>query len=85
MKTLDFKNKKVAVLGLGMEGISNAEFFTKKSARVTILDQKDKAQIEPEYLRRAEKIGAGFVFGKEYLKELDSFDLIVRSPGVSLD
>lgn len=36
----DFKNKKIAVIGEGLEGKSSAEFLKKKGAEVTILDQK---------------------------------------------
>ncbi len=36
----DWKNKKVAVLGLGIEGLSSAHFLAQKGAKVTTLDQK---------------------------------------------
>jgi len=78
-----FKNKKVAVLGLGIEGISSAEYLNSKGAKVTILDQKEKNKLEPEYLRRSEKIKAESISGKNYLENLNQFDLIVRSPGIN--
>ena len=58
---MDFKNKKIAVIGKGLEGQSSAKFLKEKGADVTILDENDSA---------------------DYLKNLDSYDLIVRSPGV---
>ncbi len=60
----DFKGKKIAVLGLGVEGESSVEFFKKQGAQVSVLDIKDN---------------------KGYLKDLNQYDIIVRSPGVRLD
>ena len=39
--TSEFKGKKVAVLGGGIEGISSAEFLKKHGAEVTILYEKE--------------------------------------------
>lgn len=37
---MNFKNKKIAVIGKGIEGLSSAEFLKKQGADVTILDKK---------------------------------------------
>ncbi|MGA2968078.1 MAG: UDP-N-acetylmuramoyl-L-alanine--D-glutamate ligase [Candidatus Levyibacteriota bacterium] len=37
---IDFKNKKIAVVGEGIEGVSSAKFLKAKGAEVTILDKK---------------------------------------------
>src|SRR3989344_9158469 len=37
---MDFKNKKIAIIGEGIEGISSAKYLKSKGAKVTILDQK---------------------------------------------
>lgn len=60
---IDFKNKKVAVLGLGIEGSSSASFLKQQGAQVSELDLKED---------------------RDYLKDLDRFDVVVRSPGVKL-
>ena len=57
----DFKNKKIAIIGAGIEGISSEKFFKEKGGMVTLLDKTQ---------------------GDDYLKDLDKYDLIVRSPGV---
>jgi len=62
MKT-NFKNKKIAVIGKGIEGESSFSFFKKLGASVDILDKNKE---------------------ESYLRNLDNYDLIVRSPGVKL-
>ncbi|QQG40807.1 MAG: UDP-N-acetylmuramoyl-L-alanine--D-glutamate ligase [Candidatus Levyibacteriota bacterium] len=47
----DFKDKKIAVLGMGIEGESSAEFLRKRGANVAELDQK----IDKDYLEYLEK------------------------------
>lgn len=64
MQLKKFQNKKIAVIGEGIEGVSSAKFLKKQGANVTTLDKKQ---------------------GKDYLKNLDKYDLIVRSPGVKLE
>lgn len=58
---MNYKDKKIAVIGNGIEGQDAKKFLELKGSIVTILDQTD---------------------GKDYLKNLNRFDLIVRSPGV---
>ncbi len=60
----NFKNKKIAVIGKGVEGISSTNFLKKMGGKVTILDKKQ---------------------GKDYLSNLEEYDLIVKSPGVKLE
>ena len=78
----DWNNKKVCVIGAGVEGISSAKFFKKHGALVTILDQKLRSELEQDVLREVENLDVQFVFGDEYLQNLSSYDLLVRSPGV---
>ncbi len=60
---MNFKNLKIAVIGLGIEGEASIKYLSSKGAKVTALDQKQ---------------------GEDYLKDLNSYDLVVRSPGVKL-
>ncbi|MBU2632337.1 UDP-N-acetylmuramoyl-L-alanine--D-glutamate ligase [Patescibacteria group bacterium] len=92
---LDFKNnphdakamrgKKVAVLGLGIEGLSSARFLAGRGAKVSVFDKREKSKIETTYLKALEKLGIDFYGGENYLEKLNNFDLVVRSPGVRLD
>lgn len=54
-------NKKVAILGYGLEGQDAEKYYRDLGDDVSILDKK---------------------FDKNYLKNLEDFDIVVRSPGV---
>jgi len=117
---IEWKNKKVAVLGLGVEGLSSAKFLIKNGAQVTILDRKDERELSKDIQdlgiysssesfrsfseggesRRSNNVTMKqlnnkdssrltsfartitFHGGEDYLKNLNDFDVIVRSPGV---
>lgn len=78
----DFKNKKIAILGLGVEGVATAKFLAEKGGKIWILDNNKKENIDQEFLTSVEKIAEGFICGENYLETLSDFDMIVRSPGV---
>ncbi|OGH14577.1 MAG: UDP-N-acetylmuramoylalanine--D-glutamate ligase [Candidatus Levybacteria bacterium RIFCSPLOWO2_02_FULL_37_10] len=73
-----FKNKKIAVIGLGIEGLSSVKFFKKQEAKVIALDQK------PSFAKASKGRQEKIMLGRDYLKNLDQYDLVVRSPGVKL-
>ena len=77
-----FKNKKVAILGLGAEGLSTGVFLSKFGADLTFFDQKDEKDISPEILGQARGLGE-VVAALDAFTKLIGFDLIVRSPGIS--
>jgi UDP-N-acetylmuramoylalanine--D-glutamate ligase len=64
---------KVAILGYGIDGASAAGYWHKKGDDITVCDQKTDLLL-PEY--------ATAKLGPDYLKDLDQFDILVRSPGV---
>ncbi len=63
----------VAVLGFGSQGASSLEYWQNKGHNVTVCDQNESLEL-PDGV--AAQLGGG------YLKGLDRFDLIVRSPSV---
>lgn len=71
---MEYKGKKVAIIGFGTEGKSAYNYFQKHGAEVEIREE-DKSIELPE--------GAFSVTGASYLDGLDEFDVIVRSPGVN--
>ena len=78
----DWQNKKVAILGFGIEGLASAQFLHKKGASVWILDRKQKENLDQDLVTQVEQLGAQFILGKMYLDQLKDFDVIIRSPGV---
>lgn len=79
---MEFTDKKIAVLGFGVEGASSALFLSKKGANVTVLDAKSEGELDQEAYQKVKKEGVQFVFGKDYLKDLRTYDMIIRSPGI---
>lgn len=75
-----FKNKKIAVIGAGVEGVSSARFLEKKGALVTVLDQRREADSGS-----STRMTINFKLGKDYLKGLEQYDILVRSPGAKRD
>jgi UDP-N-acetylmuramoylalanine--D-glutamate ligase len=76
----DFKDKKVAVLGLGIEGSDAISFLLKRGAKVTLFDRKEERELDFSGIEK-EKIE--IITGENYLNSgLTGFDYIIRSPGV---
>jgi UDP-N-acetylmuramoylalanine--D-glutamate ligase len=75
----NFKNKNVAVLGLGIEGRDAINFLLSKGAEVTLLDKKEESELDFSGVKKSK---IKLVTGKDYLKDLKNYDYVVRSPGV---
>lgn len=80
--THDFKNKKIAILGFGMEGVASAKYLHEKGGQVWILDKRQKEELDQRFVSAIEALGVEFVLGEKYLSDLSRYDMIVRSPGV---
>lgn len=79
-----FQNKKIAIVGLGIEGLSTAAFLSKFGAKLTFFDQKDAVDLSVEILKHAKLLGE-VVLGLDAFTKINSFDLIFRSPGIKKD
>lgn len=79
METSKFKNKKVAVIGLGIEGSDAVNYLLSLGSKVTILDKNDESLLD---FSKIDRTKVDVICGDSYLNNLDSFDYIVRSPGV---
>ncbi|KKQ97335.1 MAG: UDP-N-acetylmuramoylalanine-D-glutamate ligase [Candidatus Woesebacteria bacterium GW2011_GWA1_39_12] len=70
--TKDFKDKKVAVIGLGIEGSSVVRFLQDKDAQITIFDRKKESELD---FKGIDKSKIKTVCGEKYLsrgfKEFD--------------
>ncbi|KKQ52560.1 MAG: UDP-N-acetylmuramoyl-L-alanyl-D-glutamate synthetase, partial [Microgenomates group bacterium GW2011_GWC1_38_12] len=76
----DFKGKKVAVIGLGIEGSSVVRFLQDKDLEITIFDQKEEKDLD---FKGIDKRNLKVICGEKYLSGgLKNFDIIFRSQGV---
>lgn len=77
---MEYEGKKIAVLGLGIEGRDVVGFLLGRGAKITLFDRKEEGGID---FTGIEKEKLEIVTGENYLSGgLLGFDLIVRSPGV---
>lgn len=76
--------KKVLIVGLGLSGASAARFFSNKGSLVTVTDTKP-AEFFRETLEKLKDCPIAYHFGSHPIKLFEEADLIVPSPGVSLD
>ncbi len=78
-----FKGKNVAILGLSTEGQDSVAFFVKQGANITCCDRRSKEELG-ELFDQLKKFPVSFQLGATYLQNLPSYDIIVRTAGMSL-
>ena len=76
----ELKNKKVAVIGLGVSNIPLIEYLYQKQAQVTIFDNKEEEKIDKNIIDEIKKYKFKYYLGEDSLSKLKGFDLIFRSP-----
>ncbi len=78
-----FKDKRILILGFGREGISTYKLIRKylKEQTLYIADQKENFQNSFDFLRQDKNVQ--FISGSHYLNNLESYDIIMKSPGIS--
>lgn len=74
------KGRKVAVIGLGVSNIPLISYLHDLKSEVTVFDNKEIDQIDNDLINQIINYGMNFSFGKDYLKKLEGFDIIFRSP-----
>ena len=76
------KFRKVAIIGLGVSNIPLLDYFFQKKARITVFDEREIEKIPNELIQKLNNYEFKYVFGKNCLKNLGSFNfnIILRSP-----
>jgi len=84
---MDFKDKKVTVMGLGLylygSGISATKFLVERGAKVTVTDLKSNQELDQQIKRlgpSAKKIT--FILGRHREQDFKNVTLVVKNPGV---
>ena len=80
----NFINKNIAILGFGREGKSTYKFLRRffPDVKLTIVDKNINISNDDIFLEDKNVL---FKLGEDYLSNLDDFDIIVKSSGISLN
>ncbi len=79
-----FKDKRVAVIGIGISNLPLIRFLLSAGAIITARDIKPIEKLSPEVKELCEKRGLSVICGEGYLFGLDE-EIIFRSPGLRPD
>ena len=74
------KNKKIAVIGVGVSNIPLIDYLFEKKAKVTIFDDREEEKISKDIFDKIKKYKYDYYFGKRNLDNLHGFEVIFRSP-----
>lgn len=85
MTLKNLANKKIALLGLGVENYALLKFLLarKVACQVVIYEKKQKEDIK-QYSELSKFKNVSWSLGEYYAKDLSGFDIIFRSPGSSI-
>lgn len=78
------QDKNIAILGFGREGYSTYKYIRKylKNQKITILDKIEN--IKDTYQELKDDNNLSFILGEGYLNNLEIYDIIIKTPGISL-
>ena len=79
------KNKKVAIIGLGVSNTPLIDYMQKLQADFTVFDNRPEEKIDKNILEKLEKYNIKKQFGENYLSNLKDFDIIFKSPSCRPD
>ena len=74
------KNRKTAIIGLGVSNIPLLEYLYKLGAKITVFDNRSIDDIDKNILDKITDRNIEFSFGSNNLSKLNGFDIIFRSP-----
>lgn len=81
---LDIRDKKAAVLGIGISNTPLIKFLCGIGVDVTAFDKSDEGKLKP-IMEDFEGLGIKYSLGENYLKNLKGFDIVFRTPGMRFD
>ncbi len=79
------KNKKIAIIGLGVSNKPLLDYLNNLHAKITVFDKREKEKIDEEILNKIEEYNINTSFGENYLSKLKDFDIIFKSPSCRPD
>lgn len=81
---MDYKDKKVLVIGMAKSGVSSAVLLCKLGADVTIYDVKKAEDLPENLLSELKEYSYHDMLGKDPINLIGEMDILVLSPGVPL-
>jgi len=77
------ENKKILILGFGVEGESSYNFFREHfpENKICIADKNENLLQEHTYLAKDNNLELNL--GQKYLDDINNYDLILKTPGIS--
>ena len=84
---MDFKGKKVTILGLGLlgRGLGDARFFAERGADIIVTDLKTQADLAPSIAALAGFSNITFHLGGHRLEDFENRDLVIKGNGTPLN
>lgn len=82
---MDFKNKRVLVVGTGISGIAAVKLLHKAGADIILYDSNEKLTKEEIKMKLPNDIELDLIIGDLTLEQKQSIQLVVLSPGVPTD
>ena len=81
----NIKNKKVAIIGLGVSHRPLIEHLYNLGAQITAFDNRSEEKIDKDILDKVKELNIKAYLGEDYLDNLKGFDFIFRSPSCRPD
>ncbi len=88
MEINQLQNKKILILGFAREGLSSYKFLRRhfKQQLIGVADKKNLKRFNESYKKILQQDKNLELFlGKNYLKTLSKFEIIIKTPGIKLD
>ena len=64
----NFRNKKVAIIGLGVSNIPLIEYLKQKQADVTVFDDREEDKLDENVINKVKQYGFKYFLGKGNLE-----------------
>ena len=79
------KNKKIAIIGLGVSNKPLLKYLYDLQADITVFDKREAEKIDADILKQVDEYKMEKSFGENYLSKLKGFDIIFKSPSCRYD
>ena len=79
------KNKKVAMIGMGVSHIPLLDYMHTLGANVTVFDKREEDKLDAIAITKINDYHFSYSLGENYLQNLKGFDIIFRSPSCRPD